>query len=221
MPHQEKNNVPPAHTTELLKDYDDSTGFESVLNLVNSSATIAPPPDFTPKVMRRLSELDIDPRRSSDRNFLNDRLQTAIGNLTSPATAIEMATCFFLSGFFYLVLGISLFIGLKSLGANPQATGWIYYQPHLAMLIAMSFSTVGFLFLKNSRRSFRIANLTTIVCILFSIFNCVQVQLISSSFFSLSAVLSFSVGTLFVGIFLAVTVNNFKRWASLSRFDSP
>ena len=123
MPHQEKNNVPPAHTTELLKDYDDSTGFESVLNLVNSSATIAPPPDFTPKVMRRLSELDIDPRRSSDRNSLNDRLQAAIGNLTSPATAMEMATCFFLSGFFYLVLGISLSYWAEITGRQSPSDG--------------------------------------------------------------------------------------------------
>ena len=112
MPHREKIHVPPSHTTELHKDFSDSLGFESILNLMNSSATVTPPLGFTPKVMHRLSELDIDPRRSSDRNSLNDRLQGAFEYLTSPATAIEMATCFFLSGFFYLVLGISLHLGL-------------------------------------------------------------------------------------------------------------
>ncbi len=221
MPHQDKNLVPHGHTTELTDDIESTVAFEFILNLLKSSATVTPPPDFTPKVIQCLSQLNIDPRRSSDRNSLNDRLQDAIGNLTSPATAMEMATCFFLSGFFYLVLGISLHLGLKSLGVNPQATGWIYYQPHLAVLIAMGFSTVGFLFLKNSHRAFRIANLTTIVYILFSIFNSVQVQLISSNPFSISAVLCFSAGTIFVGVFLAVTVNNFKRWASPSRIGSP
>ena len=220
MPHQDKNHVPHGHTTELPDDIESTVAFEFILNLLKSSATVTPPPDFTRKVMRRLSKLNIDHRRSSDRKSLNERLQVTIGNLTSPTTAIEVATCFFLTGFFYLVLGISLHIGMKSLGADPSATGWIYYQPHLAVLFAMGFSTVGFLFLKNSRLAFRSANLTTIFYILFSIINSVQVQLISPGLFSISGVLCFSAGTIIVGIFLTVTVNNFRRWSPLSMAGS-
>lgn len=205
IPHQEKNHVPNLHTTELPDDFERTATFEAILTLIKSSAPATPPPDFTRNVMRRLSE-----RNTSRRQSISDRLKVSIGQLTLPATAMEVATCFFLSGFFYLVLGISLHVGLKSLGADPSATGWFYYQPHLAVLIAMGFTTVGFLFWKNNRLAFRIANLTTIFYVLFSIVNSVQAQSISSRPFSISGVLSFSAGTILVGIFLAVTVNNFS-----------
>ena len=216
-----KKHLKQTLTTELPDDFEGMAAFESILSLIESSASVTPPQDFTRKVMQRLSETTTGSRQTSDSPSLSYRLKILIEHLTMPASTIEVATCFFLTGFFYLVLGISLHVGLKSISSATASTGWISYQPHIAILAAIGFAAVGGILLKNNRLAFRIANLAIICYILLSIFNLVQVQAIPASPFSLIGGLCFAAGTIMLGIFLAVTVNNFKRRTSPSSAGSP
>ena len=213
-PRQNKTLNGRSHKTEISDDFECSAAFETILTLAGSAANVAPPPDFTRKVMHRLSETGSGARRTSGAASLGDRLKMSFGYLTRPASVVEVATCYFLTGFFYLVLGICFHLGLKSLAAAPSAAGWLYYQPLIAVLTAMGFTTVGFLLLKKNRLAFRIANLATICYILFSIINGIQVQAIPASPLSSIGGLCFSAGSIMIGSFLAVTVNNFQRWPS-------
>jgi hypothetical protein len=208
LPRQKKTLNGRSHKTEISDDFECSAAFETILTLAGSAANVAPPPDFARKVMHRLSET------GSGAPSLSDRLKMSFGYLTRPASLVEVATCYFLTGFFYLVLGICFHLGLKSLAVAPSAAGWLYYQPLIAVLTAMGFTTVGFLLLKKNRLAFRIANLATICYILFSIINGIQVQAIPASPLSSIGGLCFSAGSIMIGSFLAVTVNNFQRWPS-------
>jgi hypothetical protein len=214
-PQQEKTYSPNARTPALPDDFEVAPAFETIRTLAGSSANAAPPQDFTHKVMRRLAEKAIGFRQSLDDQSRKHRLQVSIRNLLIPASAVEIATCFFLTGFFYLVLGIILHFGLKSLAIDSPAAGWIYYQPHIALLTAMGFAAVGVFLLQNNRLAYRIANLAIICYILLSIVNGVQVRINPATPFSFSGVLCFSAGATILGLFLAVAVNNFRRWASL------
>ena len=126
LPRQKKTLNGRSHKTEISDDFERSAAFETILTLAGSAANVAPPPDFTRKVMHRLSETGTGARRTSGAPSLGDRLKMSFGYLTRPASVVEVATCFFLTGFFYLVLGICFHLGLKSLAVAPSAAGWLY-----------------------------------------------------------------------------------------------
>ena len=214
MPHQDSNTYPRRRKNDLPDEFEGTPTFEPILTLVRSLPAVEPPRDFSHKLMRRLSEGNSGLIQAVDGQPLSRRLKDAIQRLTRPTSVLEVATCFFLSGFFYLALSVSLYVGLKSLNTAPTATGWIYYQPYIAVLIAMGFITVGVLLSKKNRLAFRFANSIIIFFIIFSIINGMQIQSIPPSPFSFYGVLCFSAGTIILGIFLAVTLNSGGRWAS-------
>ena len=136
-----------------------------------------------------------------------------------PASVLELASCFFLTGFFYLVLGLSLYLGIYSLGLGSSTIDWLKYQPIIAFFIAFSFITVGFILLKKTRLAFRIANLSIFCYILLAIINSVQAYAGLGNHMSYTAVHSVSAGSIIMGIFLAMTLNNFQRLSSLPPKD--
>ena len=136
-----------------------------------------------------------------------------------PASVLELASCFFLAGFFYLVMGLSLYLGVYPLHLGSTAINWLKYQPIIALLIAFSFITVGYILLKKTRLAFRIANFSIFCYILLAIINSVQAHAGLGGHMSYTAVHSVLLGSIIMGIFLAITLNNFQRLSSLPPKD--
>ena len=207
------------HSTNVPPGFEQAADIKRIIELARTTPMELPSQKFTQNVMQHLSENDISPRRTSYIFSLNSRSRRSLKRLIMPASVLELASCFFLAGFFYLVMGLSLYLGVYSLGLGSSTINWLKYQPIIAFFIAFSFITVGFILLKKTRLAFRIANLSIFCYILLAIINSVQAHAGLGNHMSYTAVHSVSAGSIIMGIFLAMTLNNFQRLSSLPPKD--
>jgi hypothetical protein len=196
---------------EMPPEFEQAAAIKSIVDLARTTPLSSPSEYFTHEVMHRLSEDSNRPLRTSDHTAPKSRMKIWPKRLIMPTSMVELASCFFLAGFFYLVMGLSLYFGIQYLDFSTSTTDWIQHQPIIALLMAFCFSTVGYILLKNTRLAFRIANLSIFCYILISIINGVQAHTTFGNHFSFNAVLCALVGSTVMGIFLAVTLHNFKR----------
>ena len=199
-----------SHPTNVPPDFEQAEVIRRIVKLARTTPMDLPTHNFTHNVMQRLTENCINPSRTSDIFSLKFRAKMSLKHLIMPASALELASCFFLAGFFYLVMGLSLYLGVHSLGLGSSTINWLKYQPIIALLIAFSFISVGYILLKKIRFAFRIANLSIFCYILLAIINSIQAHAGLGHHMSYLAVHSVLVGTIIMGIFLAITLNNFQ-----------
>ncbi len=117
--------------------------YSQIIEIIKESAPLPPPADFTRKVMARLAGVEPVAAGSSIRLFLTG-LQDDFKSLRF-ARKISGAECsfyFFLTGVFYLVLGAVLMAGFVDAAA--AMTGWLKFQPWIALLNSLLFLALGF-----------------------------------------------------------------------------
>ena len=217
-----KNNVTAtsrSHPTSVPPDFEQAASIKRIIKMARTTPMDKPSQNFTQNVMQRLSGNSFGPSRLPDTLFLKFRSQMLLKRLMMPASVLELASCFFLTGFFYLVMGLSVFLGVYALDLDSSSIRWLKYQPIIALFIAISFITVGYILLKKTRLAFRIANWAIFCYILLEISNSVMAYSRVSSDTSFSAVLPVLGGTIIMGLFLAMTLNNFQRLSSLPPKD--
>jgi hypothetical protein len=59
--------------------------------------------------------------------------------LKLPVTKTEFAFYFFLTGFFYLVLGFVLFLGMRDFSGDVAGSSWLHVQPFVGFFLALWF----------------------------------------------------------------------------------
>jgi hypothetical protein len=111
------------------------------------------PEDFTARVMSRLPGT-----KESDRSFssLRSLWTRLLANYPArgrqlPATTAEYAFYVFLTGFFYLVLGFVLFLGMRGLESDVAGSSWLRLQPFVGFFFACWFFAISIL-LKSRRQ---------------------------------------------------------------------
>jgi hypothetical protein len=122
------------------------------------------PEDFTARVMARLPEGKVTARQFSLRRlFGNPDFATDMTiDFQHSVTKKECAFYFFLTGFFYLVLGIILMLGL------PRPTGllhpgWLAVQPLVGLLFAAELTALGVAVYTNGDSAVRFARAGTLL----------------------------------------------------------
>jgi len=186
--------------------------FAPIIALAKASQPIEPHPDFTQHVMSKIAPATEEHAQSKHR--YHPRRRTAgilFKNLTQAASGSDIALCFFLAGFFYLILGIVFFVGLKSIELRLSEAGWIMLQPRIAFVTAGLLGALGLLLMINSLSAFRIAHVGVIGYILFSVFNGIRLHMAPTNPFNLAGILCFVGGSVLLGLFLAATVQKYRQ----------
>jgi hypothetical protein len=91
---------------------------------------------------------------------------------------------------------------------------WLKYQPIIALFIAKSFITVGYILLKDTQLAFRIAKWSIFCYILLAIGNSVAALGGLSYYLKFRALLSVLGSTIIMGIFLVMAINNHQGLSS-------
>lgn len=123
-----------------------------------------PPEGFTATVMARLPQGNATVRRWSS---LQPPGIQAFAMKWPPGfghrlARTECAFCFLLSGFFYLVLGFVLMVGLqRPAGVHPP--GWLSFQPLFGLLLAAWLTAIGVVLYADAASSMRIARIGTLL----------------------------------------------------------
>lgn len=145
------------------------------------AAPKAPVPDhFTQGVMRRLA----DEQNEGLLFRLKRALTSQTGNglnfgwagINSAVSKTECSFYFFITGFFYLVIGIVAMTGFRGISPGISATDWIGLQPHLALGTAIWLFALGVLLMMDGNAGIKVARYGTLFYIFFAIVNTILMQ---------------------------------------------
>jgi hypothetical protein len=115
--------------------------------------------NFTAKVMSRISEESETSRSFSFRRLFSTNLKFGF---QYSVTRTECAFYFFLTGFFYFILGLIMMIGLP-LPAVMQNNGWLSIQPLFGLLLSVELTAIGINVYKNGDSAFHLVRAGTLL----------------------------------------------------------
>ena len=204
--------------TDPHEQFENMKKFERIIYLAQNTTAVSPPEGFTEKVMENLPS---GPQYAGSKllNFFS----LAFKNHNFKAwieveTEEECAFCFLMAGFFYFIMGIVLFLGLKTIGNNIPVSGWFMLQPQIAFGSAFVFISLGFILRKRSIFAIKMAYSWTIIYIGFSVFNSIGIQMAPGNPFTTAGMLCLTAGAVLLGFFLAVIVHKYKATLFMESF---
>jgi hypothetical protein len=124
-----------------------------------------PPEGFTARVMARLPEGKGTVRRFSFlRPFWTPAFATYLTRgLQLPVMKTECAFYFFLTGFFYLVLGFVLFLGMRDFSGDVAGSSWLRVQPFIGFFLALWFFAFSILLRGRRPAGLKAARITVFI----------------------------------------------------------
>jgi hypothetical protein len=146
---------------------------QDIIDRIKATPAIEPPASFTDNVMRRLP--DRNPGiLLAVASFLYQLYNYALapdGDRASGLTRRECSFYFFITGFFYLIVGIILMIGLQGISSGMAAMEWIKLQPHLTIGAAIWLIALGVVLMLDGSVGIRAARYGALLYIFFAVVN--------------------------------------------------
>jgi hypothetical protein len=155
-----------------MKEFMDN--HQDIINLIKSTPAIQPPDDLTPRVMARLPVLDRGIWSQVRQSLLNPSwagVQSRWAQILPVSNKRECSFCFFITGFFYLIMGIVLMAGFKAIGSSMAAMEWITLQPHLTIGAAMWLLSLGMVLMTDGRTAIKMTRYGTLFYVFFAVVN--------------------------------------------------
>ena len=133
--------------------------FRDLTQIMENAEQKQPPEDFTAKVMARLSE-----EKETVQPYSLGRLFPTNFNFgfRNSVTKTECAFYFFLTGFFYFILGLIMLIGIP-LPVIILNNGWFSFQPILGLLLAIELAALGIILYKKGDSAIRFVRMGTLL----------------------------------------------------------
>ena len=147
--------------------------FADIIEQIKKQKTIGPPEFFTDQVMRKLPNQypGILPEAASFVNQLYNSVLAPDGDRASGLTRRECSFYFFITGFFYLIIGTILMIGLQGISTGMAAMGWIKLQPHLTIGAAIWLLALGVVLMLDGSVVIKAARYGTLFYVFFAFVN--------------------------------------------------
>ena len=199
-PSSAENLTPPA-------DFESFNELQPIISLARSADKLDPPNKVIQCVMSRISATDLNDGESAFRN----RMKAGLRNFTVPTSGTEIAFCYFLAGFFYLVIGSISLIGLNSLQPHVSFSNWLKLQPQIAMISAGGLSLLGYILTKNEGKATRIVEIGTKVFLLTHLFNGIYIHTQTPNLAQLPVQIGFVGGSVGLGLFLVTVMSRYSR----------
>lgn len=172
-----------------------------------------PPSGFTEKVMKQLPEMQGSIWHKTKRIFLKPlsaRILTSGKQTFGMSDEPDGAIYFFVTGFFYLLMGMMLVAGLRTVHADLFVTNWIKAQVPLTMGIAVWLLAIGFVLVRNSRTSIKTAKYGTLIYILIAMINGILLRSGFNFPYADMLIIGFIVASLCMGCMLVMVVKHME-----------
>jgi hypothetical protein len=147
--------------------------YSDIIAAVKNQQPVNPPESFTDNVMRRLPD-QYPSILLVAASFVHHLFRQALaldGDQSNDLTRRECSFYFFITGFFYLIIGIVAMTGLKKISSGAAAVGWIGLQPHFAIVTAIWFFALGVVLMMDGSTGMKIAKYGTLLYIFLAIVN--------------------------------------------------
>jgi len=196
----------------MFKDEEEKWArFHDLIHMMENVPPKQPPEGFTANVMARLPERKANVRQFSLRQLFGapDFATDITIDFRSSVTKMECAFYFLLTGFFYLVLGIILMLGLKQLTTGLPFASWLKIQTVFYLLEAFCLMVLGAILYIDGTISVRIARIGTALYAVLAITNgltgAISTHFPAAIFFSTT----FAVGGVIMAAFLGIAVDHY------------
>lgn len=186
--------------------------FADIIGKIKKQKTIDPPESFTDNVMRRLPDQypGIILAAASVFHHLYNQALAPAGDQSNGLTRRECSFYFFITGFFYLIIGIILMMGLREIGSSMTAMEWIKLQSHLTIGAAIWFLALGAVLMMGGSNGMKIAKYGTLLYIYIAVVNGTFMRLSLHVPFSGMFIIGFVATNAFMGILLALAVQKME-----------
>jgi len=144
-------------TGSFPEDFETQTEFEAVIAAARRAESLPLPALFSETVMRRIADKDPAAGDSAAR----------FRKWICADSNTELGYCFLVTGFFYLVLALTLFWGLQSL-PEPVRMQW---QPAGGLAAALLFGVIGIVLVVDGTAAVRMAELGAAGCMAVLVFS--------------------------------------------------
>jgi hypothetical protein len=149
------------------KESENREKFVDLTSLMENAPPKQAPEHFTSNVMAKLSENQVAPHSF---NFRQRIAASDFFGFRKPVTQTECAFYFLLTGFFYLILGLIMMIGLP-LPVMMQNNGWISFQPAFGLLLAAELFLLGMIIYKKGNSALHAARIGILLYAALLVFN--------------------------------------------------
>ena len=181
---------------------------QDIIERIKSTPVMQPSASFTDHVMRRL------PNRYPGillkvGAFVNQLYSSALavdGDREGGLTRRECSFYFFITGFFYLIIGIVLIIGFQGISTGMVATEWIKLQPHLTIGAAIWLLALGFVLMMDGSVGIKAARYGTLIYVFFAVVNGILMRSYVNVPFAGVLIIGFVAASAFMGVMLAQAV---------------
>jgi hypothetical protein len=183
---------------------------QDIIDLIKSTPAIEPPDDFTRRLMGRLPELDHGLWAMAKQTLFNPSgtgVRSRWAQILPVSNTRECSFCFFVTGFFYLIMGIVLMAGFKAIGSSMAAMEWITLQPHLTIGAATWLLALGMVLMMDGSTAIRIARYGTLFYIFFTVFNGILMRPYLHVPYAGVFIIGFVATSALMGVMLALAVN--------------
>jgi len=189
--------------------------YESLIEMIDSTPKVQPPERLTANIMRRLDVTE----KASIWTRIKDDLQDLVRGTykfawTQKLTVSnprECSYCFFMTGFFYFVMGIILMSGFRTISGSSSQTDWINLQPFLSLSTAIWLLALGGILILKNRTALKIARLGTLIYIFCTVSNGVLLSTYLHIQFAGIIMTGFIIGGIVMGAMLALAVETVEQ----------
>ena len=146
---------------------------------MEATPKVPPPSGFTESVMGRLPEYDVGLLLK-----LKSVLNIQVGNgfhfgwdrKSGDVSKKECSFYFFITGYFYMIIGILAMMGVKEISSGMAAMGWIGLQPHFALGTAIWLFVLGAVLMLDGSAVINAARYGTLFYIFSSVVNVILMR---------------------------------------------
>jgi hypothetical protein len=203
-----------AEPAEAPEDFESRPELAAVIERLRAEPAAQPQADFTRRVMTTAADLQAEmTEAAAAAERMRERAASFVRYLTETPSASDIALCFLLAAFFYLLLGVIFFFGLQDIQPLPASAGWLRLQPQVAMLTAGVLAALGLLLLMDGQTAMRLVQIGTLLFIGFSVFNGVWLGRLSAGGLTPVGLLCFTAAPVLLGLFLAASLQRYHRRA--------
>lgn len=170
----ENKHQPDVAEVETDEMNDEISEDKDLIQRMKATPKVPAPDRFTERVMGRLPELDQGVWAKVKHSRLNPSwagIQSRWAQILSVSNRRECSFCFFITGYFYLIMGIVMMAGFKEIGSSMAVMEWIKLQPHLTIGAAIWLLALGMVLMMDGSTVVKIAKYGTWLYIFSTVFN--------------------------------------------------
>ena len=187
--------------------------YKSLIKLMEATPKANVSDGFKERVMGRLSALDQGVWAKVKHSLFNPSWagsQSRWAQILSVSNPRECSFCFFITGYFYLIMGIVLIAGFKAIGSSMAAMDWIKLQPHLTFGAAIWLLALGMVLMIDGSTAIKIAKYGTLSYIFFTVFNGVLMRPYLHVPYADVFIIGFVATSALIGVMLALAVQKME-----------